>query len=273
MNKLTLFFIISFLNFSFIFSQEIKSTNPPVKPDNNQVVVDADKNGEMEDSLLSIQEEKHDGHFAGVDFGLNVLLNNSFQANFPNDPQWNNSVINSYYFNFNFYDRKLILTPDRLGVTLGLGLNLTKFAFSKDWTLKDAYSVQDSTIYGNAHLDTISFTRNKLHLAYLQVPVLLEFTPKKDLWISAGFITGIKLSSNVKQLYTDENNPNILYERTIKGTFALNTLKCDATIRAGFGQSFGRMYGAFISYALVSTFNTSVMANVHPLTFGVSYNW
>ena len=95
---------------------------------NNQVVVDPDKNGEMEDSLLSIEEEKHNGHFAGVDFGLNVLLNNSFQANFPSDPQWNNAILNSYYFNFNFYDRKLIISPERLGVTLGLGLNLSKFA-------------------------------------------------------------------------------------------------------------------------------------------------
>jgi hypothetical protein len=247
--------------------------NPLLNNIKNPSAVDSDKSALMEDSLLAIEEEKHDGHFAGVDFGLNVLLNNSFQANFPNDPQWNNSVINSYYFNFNFYDRKLILTPDRLGVTLGLGLNLSKIAFSDNWTLKDMYSEKDSAVYGNTFKDTISFTRNKLHLAYLQIPILLEFTPKKNVWFSAGFITGIKLSSNVKQLYTDENNPNILYERTIKGTFALNTLKCDATIRAGFGQSFGRMYGAFISYALVPTFNTSVMANVHPLTFGVSYNW
>jgi len=222
---------------------------------------------------LAIEEEKHNGHFAGVDVGFNVLLNNTFTANFPNDPQWNNTVINSYYFNFNFYDRKLILTPDKLGVTLGLGLNLSKFAFSEDWTLQDAYSATDSTVYGNAHLDTINFIRNKLNLAYLQIPVLLEFTPKKNFWLSAGFITGIKLSSNVKQLYTDVNNPNFTYERTIKGTFGLNTLKCDATIRAGFGQNFGRMYGAFISYALVPTFNTSVMSNVHPFTFGISYNW
>ncbi len=257
-------FLVLLISISFqVFSQNT----------NSQSVIDSEKNGAIEDSLLAIEEEKHNGHFAGVDFGLNVLLNNSFQRNFSNDPQWNNAVLSSYYFNFNFYDRKLILTPDRLGVTLGLGLNLTKFAFSEDWTLKDAYSAQDSTVYGKAHLDTISFTRNKLHLAYLQVPVLLEFTPKKDLWISAGFITGIKLSSNVKQLYTDNNNPNIAYERTIKGTFALNTLKCDATIRAGFGQNFGRMYGAFISYALVPIFNTTVMANVHPFTFGLSYNW
>jgi len=273
MNKLSIFFVITFLNIGILFSQEIINTKPSVQNTNNQSVADSEVNGAIEDSLLAIEEEKHNGHFMGVDFGLNVLLNNSFQRNFPYDPQWSNTVLSSYYFNFNFYDRKLIITPDRLGVTLGLGLNLSKFAFSEDWTLKDAYSAKDSSVFGKTYLDTISFTRNKLHLVYLQVPFLLEFTPKKDLWISAGFITGIKLSSNVRQLYIDENNPNILHERTIKGTFALNTLKCDATIRAGLGQSFGRMYGAFISYALVPTFNTSVMANVHPFTFGVSYNW
>ena len=241
--------------------------------ENNQSVADSEVNGAIEDSLLAIEEEKHNGHFMGVDFGLNVLLNSSFQANFPTDPQWNNSVLNSYYFNFNFYDRKLIITPDQLGVTLGVGLNLSKIAFSEDWTLRDDFSKKGNAVFGNALLDSISFTRNKLHLAYLQFPILAEYTPKKDIWISAGFITGIKLSSNVKQIYTDENNPSIVYERTIKGTFGLNTFKCDATIRAGFGQSFGRMYGVFITYALVPSFNTNVMANVHPLTFGVSYNW
>ena len=109
-----------------INKQNIMGIKKEIIEENNQSVADSEANGAIEDSLLSIEEEKHDGHFAGVDFGLNVLLNNSFQANFPNDPQWNNSVINSYYFNFNFYDRKLILTPDRLGVTFGLGLNLTK---------------------------------------------------------------------------------------------------------------------------------------------------
>ncbi len=261
--KKLLFLILSITISLFTFSQNT----------NNQSLTESEINGAIEDSLLEIEEEKHNGHFAGVDFGLTTLLNNSFQASFPNDPQWNNDVLKSFNFNFNFYDRKLIITPDKWGVTVGLGLNLTKIAFSKDWTLQDSYSKKDSAVYGNAHIDTISFTRNKLHLAYLQIPILLEFTPKKNVWISAGVITGIKLSSNVKQIYTDKTNPNIEFERTIKGTFALNTFKCDATIRAGFGQYFGRMYGLFVSYALVPTFNTSLMANVHPLTFGVSYNW
>ena len=247
--KKILFLILSIAISQFTFSQ---STN-------NQSVIDSEKNGALEDSLLEIEEEKHNGHFAGLDFGLTSLLNSSFQASFPNDPQWNNDVLKSFNFNFNFYDRKILIYQDKIGITLGLGLNLSKIAFSENWTLKDAYSKADSTVYGNAQLDTLSFTRNKLNLAYLQIPVLLEFTPRKNIWISAGVIAGIKLSSNVKQIYVDVNNPNIEYERTIKGTFALNTFKCDATVRAGFGQYFGRMYG--------------VMANVHPFTFGLSYNW
>lgn len=257
-----------FLILSIIISQISFSQNT-----NNQTVVDVEKNGAIEDSLLELEEEKHNGHFAGFDFGLTTLMNSSFQTGFPNDPQWNNDVLKSFNINLNVYDRKLIITPDRLGITLGLGLNFSKFAFSEDWTLKDAYSKADSSVYGNAQLDTISFTRNKLHLAYLQIPLLVEYTPTKNFWISGGVIAGIKLSSNVKQLYTDEKNPNIEYERTIKGTFALNTFKCDATIRAGFGQYWGRMYGVFASYALIPTFNTTLMANVHPFTFGLSYNW
>ena len=257
-----------FLFLTIAISQFIFSQNSI-----NQSVSESEANGAIEDSLLEIEEEKHNGHFSGVDFGLTTLLNNSLKASFPNDQQWNNDVLKSFNFNFNFYDRKLIITPDRLGVTIGLGLNLTKIAFSKDWTLQDSYSKKDSLIYGNVNIDTISFTRNKLNLAYLQIPVLLEFTPKKNVWISAGVIAGVKLSSNVKQIYADKKNPNIEFERTIKGTFALNTFKCDATIRAGFGQYWGRMYGVFASYALIPTFNTTLMANVHPLTFGVSYNW
>lgn len=272
MNKLILLTIISFLNVAVFFSQE-EINKKPIPQNANQAAVDSDKTALIEDSLLAIEEEKHNGHFAGVDFGLNVLLNASLQTKFPADPQWNNAVLNSFNFNFNFYDRKLIILPERLGITLGVGLNLSKIAFTEDWTLRDDFSKKSNSVYGKVMLDSISFTRNKLHLAYLQLPILAEFTPEKDIWVSAGFITGIKLSSNVKQLYSDDNNPSVVYERTIKGTFGLNSFKCDATIRAGFGQYFGRMYGAFLTYALVPMFNTSTMTNVHPLTFGVSYNW
>lgn len=261
--KQLIFLILVILLYQFTFSQNT----------NNQADVEPDKNELIEDSLFAIEQEKHNGHFMGIDFGLNVLLNNAFQANFPNDPEWNNDVVRSFTINLNFYDRKLVISPDKLGVTLGAGLNLSKIAFSHAWTLKDAYSTTKNTVYGNVSLESMTFTRNKLHLAFLQLPILLEYTPKKNLWFSAGFITGIKLSSHVKQMYTEENNPSIIMERTIKGTFGLNTFKCDATLRAGFGQDFGRMYGAFITYALVPTFNTSLMANVHPISFGVSYNW
>lgn len=261
--KQLFFLVLITLVYKFTFSQNT----------NKQEVTEPGKNELLEDSLLAIEEEKHNGHFAGVDFGLNVLLNPSLQTKFPADPQWNNTVLNSYYINFNFYDRKLIIYPEKFGVTLGVGLNLAKIAFSENWTLRDEFSKKGNTIYGNAILDSINFTRNKLHLAYFQFPILAEYTPRRDVWISAGFITGIKLSSNVKQLYTDDSNPSIVYERTIKGTFGLNSFKCDATIRAGFGKSFGRMYGVFISYSLVPVFNTTAMANVHPFSFGVSYNW
>lgn len=259
--KILLFLVLTISISQFSFSQDSK----------NQSFYGLDE--EKEDSLLEIEEEKHNGHFQGVDFGLTTLLNNSFKASFPNDPQWKNDVLTSFNFNFNFYDRKIVLKEDKLGITLGIGLNLTKIAFSDNWTLKDAWNKKDSATYGKAQLDTIKFSRNKLNLAYIQIPFLLEYTPKKNFWLSGGVIVGYKIIANVKQVYTDSKDPNIEYQRTINGSFALNTFKCDATIRTGFGQYFGRMYGAFITYALVPMFDTSLMANVHPLTFGISYNW
>ncbi len=260
MNKILIFVITLFLT-QFSFSQV---TNSQTEQE--------ERNGEIEDSLLNIEQEKHNGHFSGIDVGLNTLLNSSFTTSFPTAPQWNNDIVKSFNFNFNFYDHKILLYKEKVGLVLGLGLNLSKIAFDGNWTLNEVYSKKDSVVYGDTKMDTLNFTRNKLHLAYIQIPFLIEFTPVKNFWISAGVIAGMKLSSNVRQIYTDPKNPKYEYERTIKGSFALNTFKCDATVRFGFGSSFLRTYGAYVSYALIPMFNSTLMANVHPLSFGLNIN-
>jgi hypothetical protein len=257
MNKIYFIFLILF-SFTTSFAQDDKSLS-----------AQEEKEALISDSLMNIEEEKHNGHFQGIDFGLNVLLNKSFTTSFPSDPQWQNEVLRSFNYNINFYDHKILLYGEKVGLTLGVGVNLAKFAFQNNYTLKDAYSKQDSVVYGSASVDTIAFTRNKLHLAYLQIPLLVEFTPTKNVWISAGLITGIKISSNVRQIYTDTKNKNYEFERTIKGSFGLNPFKLDATIRAGLGRTFG----VYTSYSLIPIFNTTTMANVHPLSFGLSFNW
>jgi hypothetical protein len=246
MRKLLLLLILSMFNLS-VFAQEEEVAT-------------------VEDSLLDLEFNKHEGYWEGLEFGLNMLTTGNFSRNFSTDPQWENTVYKSFYFNINFLDHKFILKENKLGITTGFGANFTQVAFQDRWTLSDVYSTNDSIVYGDVQLNPeIDYSTNKLKIAYVHIPVLLEFTPNKKTWISAGVIGGFKVASSTKQVIEDKNLKTITKN---KGSFGIIPFKLDATIRVGHKD-----WGMFANYALVNLFNTKNMAQVRPINFGVLYNF
>ncbi len=209
----------------------------------------------------------HDGRWAGVDFGVTMLMNPAFQASFPNDPIWENDPAKSFYWNINIMDHRFNIYKNYVGITTGFGINWTQVGIKNDYMLFEKSSTSDSLYYA---VDSLNhYSKNKLRGTYLQIPLMLEFNTNEDqdkaFYFAAGVIGGVRVGSALIQKVDRDNFDN---KQKTKGTFGLNAFKADATVRMGYGN-----WGVFANYALIPLLDTDKTSEVHPLTFGLSMNF
>lgn len=205
-----------------------------------------------------------EGHWGGLDFGPSIMMNSSFESKFPDNPQWQNDPAKSFYWNINIFDRKFRLYKEYIGLTTGFGVNFTQIGIKNNQLLKDN---ADSLWFVQ---DTVNdYSKNKLRAVYLQVPLLLEFNTKDDhdhsFYFATGLIGGVRVGSAVIQKIDRDKYEN---KEKVKGTYALNAFKLDATVRMGYGS-----WGLFANYALMPLFDTAKTSTVYPFTFGATYNF
>lgn len=203
----------------------------------------------------------NDGHWAGIDFGVTMLMNNQFQTSFPSHPQWENDPSRSFNWSLNIFDHRFNLYRDRIGITTGVGLNLARIGIKNNQVLLDT---SDSLWVFNDSINT--YSKNKLRATYLQIPLLFEFNSSSDtdksFWLTAGVVGGVRLGSSTKRKIEKGTFES---KEKIKGVYGLNPFKLDGTVRMGYGN-----WGLFANYSLIPLFDTDKTAEVYPLTFGIS---
>ncbi len=211
------------------------------------------------------EKKKSEAHWAGVDFGFTMLMNSSFDNNFPNNPEWNNDPAKSQTWNLNLFEHKFNIAREYFGITTGLGFSFTSIAF------KNNYIINDSDGVLTAQIDTINnYKKNKLKAAYLTVPFLLEFNTNanasKSFYLAAGVVGGVRLSSKVKRkgTYFDVDGDSQTFELKEKGRYGLNAFKLDAAVRLGYSN-----WRAIPNYSLVPLFEETSTSVLYPLTFGI----
>ena len=228
-----------------------------------EIVGDTTVNSEDSDDN---ERDKPDveAHWAGFDFGPTILLNDAMKSSFPSDPQWENDPGKSFSWNINVLEHKFPIYKNYVGITTGLGFNLTGVGLRQNVLTMTADSLY-------ATMDTVSnFNKNKLRAFYLTAPLMVEICSNGDdddkgFYLAAGVIGGIRIGSSVKtRIDTDTRD---VKEKT-KGTYGLNAFKLDAAVRLGYDD-----WGVFASYSLLPMFDTDKTAAVYPVTFGLSYNF
>ena len=78
--------------------------------------------------LYEPSKRRSEAHWAGLDFGVTMLLNASGANNFPNNPQWNNDPARSQVWNLNILEHKFNIAKEYFGITTGLGFSFTSVA-------------------------------------------------------------------------------------------------------------------------------------------------
>lgn len=235
-------------------------------------IIIVDKSGSDTETIDTIDaapdkkrsKQHYEAHWAGLDMGFNVMMNNAMKTDFDPYNYWENDPARSMTWNLNILEHKFKIAGPYVGITTGLGFSFTQLAFKDNYVL---FSSSDTLF---ASIDTLSvYSKNKLRANYLTVPLLLEFCTNADedksFYLAAGVVGGVRLSSKVKRAGEFEGKE---FKQQEKGVYGLNPFKLDATVRMGYGS-----WGAFASYSLMPLFDTSKTVEVYPLTFGLSLNF
>jgi hypothetical protein len=261
-----IFLISALLISTGIFAQGVPET-PQEEMDtmrihlkSSEVIFVQKKNFDTIDAGPNELKRNNEAHWEGLDFGFNVMINASGGTKFPGNEYWENDPAHSIYFNINFVEKKFKIIQEYVGLTTGIGFNFNQFAFNDNYILIDSIDALVGVLSSQA------YSKNKLRAAYLQIPLMLEFNTNKEndkgLYVAAGVIGGVRLSSRVKRVGKIDGDE---FKEVVKGTYGLNPFKLDLTGRVGFGS-----FGAFVNYSVLPLFDTDKTIGVYPLTVGVS---
>lgn len=210
------------------------------------------------------ESTNHEGHWAGIDVGVNMLINENGSTDFSDARYLEINPAKSWNWNLNFAEKRFKIVNNYIGLTTGLGLNVTNFTF------KDNFIYQYSSDTITAFADTVvSYTKNKLRATYLTLPLLLEFHSSKvkheSFYLSAGVVGGVNLTSKLKRKSDQEGYDTKFSE---KGSHGLNPFKLDAMLRVGYNK-----WGLYASYNLIPVLDTDLTETAHHASFGLSYNF
>jgi TonB family protein len=217
--------------------------------------------------IIELDEEKtkqYDAHWAGMDIGTLILMNENFNTNFDAYPYWKNNIAKSISLNLNFYEYKVPFVKQYFGMTTGLGVSISTIGFKDNYLLKHD---QNSTY---ALKDTLqSYKTNSLTSYYLTVPLLLEFSSKakqkKSGYVTAGVVGGLRFASSTTKTGKYANGDR--FQNIVRSNYNLTPFTLDAMFRAGYDW-----FGVYASYQMTSLFMKGKTVIIYPLKVGVTFN-
>jgi len=211
-----------------------------------------------------------------MDLGLNMLQDNTDynSAAVKNYLQVPGSQQNKALFNIrqsksvyvNYYPwlrsyRALKTDGQKIYITSGFGFQFYNFKYENNIT----YTRNPSKIVN----DTLRFTKNKLGIDYLNVPLMLTFktrissnaNPKKDKWLvyGVGVTEGVDLRAWTKQISGEFGKVKI------HDHFSIADMNTCLTAEIGVDDVI-RFFG---SYQVTSLYNGSTGLDQHPIAFGL----
>lgn len=245
-------------------NMEVLIVSTPGEGDEEEDTDMTDGESEPEEEPEPKKSRKSEAHWAGIDFGFSLLMDENRENSFENYPYWKNDAAKSQVWNLNFLEHKFNFGQPYVGLTTGLGLSFTSVAFNNNFLIQ---ANQDS-VY--AVMDTVNtYSKNKLKASYLTVPLLLEFNTSADedksFYLAAGVVGGVRMTSKTKRQGEFDGKE---FKEKVKGPYNLNPFKLDAAVRFGYSN-----WGVFANYSLLPLFDQGKTVDLYPLTFGLSVNF
>jgi hypothetical protein len=206
---------------------------------------------------LGCKKGKYNGHWAGVEIGINGYANSNFNMDFPASENYlNMNTARSIMVNLNPFELNLNLVKRHFGLTSGLGFQLNNYYFTGPYMLIGdssslvAYKMIDQN---GVPADLIV---NKLFVSWLNVPILFEYQTNpyrriSSFHVALGVVGGVRICSYTKQTFESYNTTYYLQDQGGKtvasfypddkyirkhDSYHLSPFKLDATIRIGWSH-------------------------------------
>ena len=246
----------------------------------NKVVIISGDSTEISlgNNKLTVEDDGHvkfkhkrknafNGHWAGIDLGINGYLspNNDFKME-PGYQGLDQRMEKSINVKLNLLEQNFTIVRNHLGLVTGLGLEYNNYRFSDDVKLTENTDGELQVGYNSD--PTRNYTKSKLVVNYLNVPLMLEyqtnrFSKTNSFHISGGMMLGLKIGSHSKMAYSSGNKEK---ERNFT---SLNPIKYDATVRIGWG-----MINLYADYSLGTMFKKDKGPELYPFALGITLgNW
>jgi hypothetical protein len=173
----------------------------------------------------------------------------------------NFSLINKKSTNINVWvvTQKINIYQHKLNLKYGLGIEMFNFRFDKPISFRE-------DITNNVKYDVVSFTKNKLLVRYLTVPVQINFSPnptnKKAFYASIGMSAGYLWNAKNKQISGERG------KEKFRGNFNLNDWRFATIGELGVGAV--RLYGSFANSNLFN--NNQSFIDMQPFAVGLRFS-
>ena len=155
--------------------------------------------------------------------------------------------------------QKLNIYQHKINLKYGLGVEMFNFRFDKSISFRE-------DITTNVKYDEVSFTKNKLLVKYLTVPVQFNFSPnptnKKAFYASIGMSAGYLWNGKNKQISEERG------KEKFRGNFNLNDWRIATIGELGIGSL--RLYGSFANTNLFNK-NQSFI-DMQPFAVGLRFS-
>jgi hypothetical protein len=211
-------------------------------------------------------QDKFKGHFAGIDFGLNGLLNANYSGYPPSQSNFMNiDMIRSNSLFINFLSQSMGFQHNRntFGLVSGLGFQFMSYRLSDNITIEKSTGgkiVPVVMVFDNNQ-------KSKFSSVYLVAPLLTEIQfPIKHyanrFYFSAGVYGGLRIETHTKIKYRADKKKEKL---KTPDDFSLNNFKYGLMVRMGY-----RGINVFATYDLCPLFKENLGPEFTPITFGIT---
>jgi len=190
-----------------------------------------------------------DGDFDNTDITINRVSPENFSLNNRKSTNVNLWVVT----------QKLNLFQHKINLKYGLGVEMFNFRFDKSISFRE-------DITNNVKYDVVSFTKNKLLVKYLTVPVQFNFSPnphnKKAFYASIGMSAGYLWNAKNKQISGERG------KEKFRGNFNLNDWRFATIGELGLGSL--RLYGSFANANLFN--KNQSLVDMQPFAVGLRFS-
>lgn len=210
-----------------------------------------------------IKKKKFDGHWGGIELGLNNFVSSNNKIELPAQYDYLElRQAKSTTVQLNLFEQNLPLISNNLGLVTGLGWWFNNYRFENNVVL----SSDSATIFGYRSTSN-KYSKSKLGASYLVVPLMLEYQSdakkgKTSFHIAAGGFAGVRITSRTKIVY--ESNGNTQKVKT-PADFHLNQFKYGLTARVGWSK-----FNFFANYNMSTLFKNNKGPELYPVEVGIT---